>query len=402
MSGMCRWKGDMCMWVCEVLSSFFLFHSFSPHRKGFQMLPKGQTPFPSQAFQTAKKPSAEDDCLLVPIWMNWRDCKNTCRTFLPFCLDGGTIDQRGQKKSRRERMEGKHRQRNRRHSFPSFEGWECSALPLSSPPVLFLSQFYCVVLSIVARVAYVSPFTYIFLSRDTFPCPSLGKKDDSLQSFLSFSPLHSLQTPSGVLFHWRIFSPLAMCGYTFCPSMNWSLFLPSSHSENAFSRNSLSTPPPTVPSLSGITSWWRFLLSSPLSYLTQGWELLVLSRLKWDLAAITPNDFVNPLLRRLSPWTKGKETIIKRHTQTFIALCAAGEFILLHLSLWSNVCVIPSLCRSYILYHHFVFDVCDLRLSQCVFVQSLSLSMLWVFELKETFFADFVKLHTPAKETEAM
>jgi len=54
-----------------------------------------------------------------------------------------------------------------------------------------------------------------------------------------------------------------------------------------------------------------------------GWELLVLSRLKWDLAAITPNDFVNPLLRRLSPWTKGKETIIKRHTQTFIALCAA-------------------------------------------------------------------------------
>lgn len=57
----------------------------------------------------------------------------------------------------------------------------------------------------------------------------------------------------------------------------------------------------------------------------QGWELLVLSRLKWDLAAITPNDFVNPLIRRLSGWAKGKEVIIKRHTQTFIALCAAGE-----------------------------------------------------------------------------
>ena len=60
----------------------------------------------------------------------------------------------------------------------------------------------------------------------------------------------------------------------------------------------------------------------------QGWELLVLSRLKWDLAAITPNDFVNPLIRRLSGWTKGKEMIMKRHTQTFIALCAAGESML--------------------------------------------------------------------------
>ena len=62
-----------------------------------------------------------------------------------------------------------------------------------------------------------------------------------------------------------------------------------------------------------------------VSLTLQGWELLVLSRLKWDLAAITPNDFVNPLIRRLSAWTKGKEMIMKRHTQTFIALCAAGE-----------------------------------------------------------------------------
>ena len=59
----------------------------------------------------------------------------------------------------------------------------------------------------------------------------------------------------------------------------------------------------------------------------QAWELLVLSRLKWDLAAITPNDFLNPLLRRLQPWTRCKDihNLIKRHAQTFIALCAAGE-----------------------------------------------------------------------------
>jgi cyclin D2 len=56
-----------------------------------------------------------------------------------------------------------------------------------------------------------------------------------------------------------------------------------------------------------------------------GWELVVLSRLKWDLAAITPNDFVSPILRRLPGWTKSKEILphIKKHAQTFIALCAA-------------------------------------------------------------------------------
>ncbi|CAG2102160.1 unnamed protein product [Medioppia subpectinata] len=56
-----------------------------------------------------------------------------------------------------------------------------------------------------------------------------------------------------------------------------------------------------------------------------GWELLVLNRLKWDLAAITPNDFLNILLRRLHKWPKVSEVhkLIKKHAQTFIALCAA-------------------------------------------------------------------------------
>lgn len=64
----------------------------------------------------------------------------------------------------------------------------------------------------------------------------------------------------------------------------------------------------------------------------QAWELLVLSRLKWDLAAITPNDFLNPIIRRLQPWTRCKDisNLIKRHAQTFIALCAAGEFFFFH------------------------------------------------------------------------
>ncbi|XP_053214531.1 G1/S-specific cyclin-D2-like [Panonychus citri] len=56
----------------------------------------------------------------------------------------------------------------------------------------------------------------------------------------------------------------------------------------------------------------------------KGWELLVLSQLKWDLAAVTPNDFLNLLIRRLHTRSKGKEKLmtIKKHAQTFITLCA--------------------------------------------------------------------------------
>ena len=53
----------------------------------------------------------------------------------------------------------------------------------------------------------------------------------------------------------------------------------------------------------------------------QEWELLVLSRLKWDLSAITPHDFLEQILSRL-PVEKQKAQIIKRHAQTFISLSA--------------------------------------------------------------------------------
>jgi len=51
------------------------------------------------------------------------------------------------------------------------------------------------------------------------------------------------------------------------------------------------------------------------------WELLVLSRLKWDLSAITPHDFLEQILSRL-PVDKERAQTMKRHAQTFIALCA--------------------------------------------------------------------------------
>ncbi|GIY47525.1 hypothetical protein CEXT_380781 [Caerostris extrusa] len=52
------------------------------------------------------------------------------------------------------------------------------------------------------------------------------------------------------------------------------------------------------------------------------WELLVLNTLKWDLAAITPFDFVGHILKRLGI-TKG-DKLIRRHAHTFIGLCTTA------------------------------------------------------------------------------
>lgn len=51
------------------------------------------------------------------------------------------------------------------------------------------------------------------------------------------------------------------------------------------------------------------------------WELVVLGKLKWSLAAITPHDFIVHILRKL-PLSQDKLLLIRKHAQTFIALCA--------------------------------------------------------------------------------
>jgi len=53
-------------------------------------------------------------------------------------------------------------------------------------------------------------------------------------------------------------------------------------------------------------------------------ESLVLSKLKWDLSAVTPHDFLEQILSRLSLEREHVE-VIKKHAQTFVALCATGE-----------------------------------------------------------------------------
>ncbi|XP_024235687.1 G1/S-specific cyclin-D2 isoform X1 [Oncorhynchus tshawytscha] len=51
------------------------------------------------------------------------------------------------------------------------------------------------------------------------------------------------------------------------------------------------------------------------------WELVVLGKLKWNLAAVTPNDFIEHIVRKL-PLPEDKLALIRKHVQTFIALCA--------------------------------------------------------------------------------
>ncbi|KAG0418365.1 hypothetical protein HPB47_004887, partial [Ixodes persulcatus] len=52
----------------------------------------------------------------------------------------------------------------------------------------------------------------------------------------------------------------------------------------------------------------------------KAWELLVLSKLNWDMASVVANDFVDHLLCFLG--VSGDRDTVRRHANTFISLCA--------------------------------------------------------------------------------
>lgn len=56
----------------------------------------------------------------------------------------------------------------------------------------------------------------------------------------------------------------------------------------------------------------------------QDWEVLVLGKLKWDLAAVIAHDFLALILHRLS-LPSDRQALVKKHAQTFLALCATGK-----------------------------------------------------------------------------
>lgn len=72
-----------------------------------------------------------------------------------------------------------------------------------------------------------------------------------------------------------------------------------------------------------------FCLSS-LSSL-QRWELLVLSRLKWDVSTVTPLDFLELFLCRLPIENRKCHDIsvekVRKHAQAFISLAARGKCV---------------------------------------------------------------------------
>ena len=53
---------------------------------------------------------------------------------------------------------------------------------------------------------------------------------------------------------------------------------------------------------------------------------MVLQTLKWDISSVTPYDFLDHIVRRLPQMTSDDVDIVRRHAQTFIALCTAGIY----------------------------------------------------------------------------
>jgi len=58
--------------------------------------------------------------------------------------------------------------------------------------------------------------------------------------------------------------------------------------------------------------------------LLQDWELLVLSKLKWTVTAVTGFDYVDHVLERVE-WSK-ENPLIRRHAHTLVGLCYTGKF----------------------------------------------------------------------------
>ncbi|XP_076878139.1 G1/S-specific cyclin-D2a isoform X2 [Brachyhypopomus gauderio] len=74
------------------------------------------------------------------------------------------------------------------------------------------------------------------------------------------------------------------------------------------------------------------------------WELVVLGKLKWNLAAVTPNDFIEHIVKKL-PLPEDKLDLIRKHVQTFIALCATDfNFVMYPPSMIATGSVAAAIC----------------------------------------------------------
>nr|CAD7425404.1 unnamed protein product [Timema monikensis] len=60
----------------------------------------------------------------------------------------------------------------------------------------------------------------------------------------------------------------------------------------------------------------------------RSWELLFLSRLKWNIAAVTGFDYVDHVLQRVS-WGENNP-VVRRHAHTLVSVCYTGEIHIMH------------------------------------------------------------------------
>ncbi|KAL0883791.1 hypothetical protein ABMA27_015883 [Loxostege sticticalis] len=87
-------------------------------------------------------------------------------------------------------------------------------------------------------------------------------------------------------------------------------------------------------------------------WMLESWELLVLSKLKWDVAGVTAHDFLPLLLSRLPLRGLVNTEMVQRHAQTFIALAARDYQFTLYSASTLAACSIAAALRGLTLDGH--------------------------------------------------
>lgn len=76
------------------------------------------------------------------------------------------------------------------------------------------------------------------------------------------------------------------------------------------------------------------------------WELIVLHKLKWDVASLVANDFVEPLLHRLDGFNAANEKmgVLRKHSYILTALCSTDfKFSLYPPSMVASACILAAI-----------------------------------------------------------
>lgn len=67
---------------------------------------------------------------------------------------------------------------------------------------------------------------------------------------------------------------------------------------------------------------WKYIVWRCAWCVLQQFEVVVLSRLEWDLSAVTGFDYVDHVLERVS-WSRN-QPLVRRHARTLVDLCYTG------------------------------------------------------------------------------